>query len=179
MKGEYSRIVELNPLARCLPVRLMTVLSTLVLIVAWFPVLYAARVSLSDAAQAAVPHGWSFLPLQKALNDSAITASLLRSLGVALLASGLSLVFGGIVAVAANLHGRRMLKILMVLYLFPLITPDVMIGLSLGHISTEIGVELQWYHISIAHSVFGSSLVFYVVSAAYDRQAKEVVSGTS
>jgi spermidine/putrescine transport system permease protein len=170
---------RLNPLARCFPVNAMTALSTLILIVAWSPVLYAARISLSAASQAALPSGISFFPVQTALNDAAITTSLGRSLGVALTASILSVIFGGVVAVAANVHGRRMLKLLMILYLFPLITPDVMIGLSLGHFAKELSLELDWYEIAIAHSVFGSSLVFYVVSAAYDQKAKEVVEAAT
>lgn len=179
MRPKFTDEITTNPLARCFPVNASTVLSALIIIAAWIPVLYAARISVSRASQAVLPRGFSFLPLQSALNDSAIVSSLLRSFGIALLASLLSIVFGGIVAVAANVHGRRILKTLTILYLFPLITPDVMIGLSLGHVAQDLGLNLDWYEIGIAHSLFGSALVFYVVSAAYDERAKEVVEAAS
>jgi ABC-type spermidine/putrescine transport system permease subunit II len=168
-----------NPLSRCLPVNPALVFSIVIIIIAWLPVVYAVLISFSRGSQAALPRGVSFLPIERAFNDSTITWSLLRSFEVAAFATILSVLFGGVVSIAANIHGRRLLKALTYVFLFPLVTPDVMIGLSLGHFAKEINLQLTWPWIAVAHSIFGSSLVFYVVSAAYDRKARDIIDAAA
>ena len=171
----------ISPYTHFVPVKISVFFGILILLVLWIPFIYTIKASFHSANYVVMEGHFSIKPLGQVFNHS--TASvLLNSLRIGLLSTFFSLIAGGIVAIAVQVINVKKsvdwLYLLKILFFFPLITPDIMIGLALGNIALESNIQINWVYISLAHSVFGSALVFFIVSAAYDNKIKNILEAS-
>jgi spermidine/putrescine transport system permease protein len=105
-----------------------------------------------------------------------IVTGLMRSLLIGLVATALASVLGTLMALALRRHrfrGRRAVEGL--LYL-PLVTPEIIMGISLLSLFVAIGLPLGMTSITLAHVTFAVSFVAVVVGArlrGMDRHLEE------
>jgi len=159
-----------NPRALCLPVRTSAVISAGILALCWLPVIEACVASFKGPGKVALAEGFSLGAYLTAVDDTALLLSAYRSLTVGIGSALLSTIMGGSVAIAAHVVGGRVRALLTLFYVFPLVTPDVMIGLALSHTAAEFGAPVNLGTLIVAHSVFGSALCFFVVTAGIDER---------
>lgn len=92
-------------------------------------------------------------------------AAVRNSLLVALVATGVSTVFGTAIAIAVARFRFRLRSFYRALMFMPMIMPDIVLGIALLIFFVTIGVHLSVYTIMIGHCTFLISYVFIVVSA--------------
>jgi len=145
--------------------RWVAALAALVYLFLHAPVVALAVFSFNSSKFSVSWTGFTLEWYRRLLTRDDILAGLGRSLIVGLVATAVSTAFGTLMALALARHrfrGRRAIESL--LYL-PLVTPEIIMGISLLSLFALLGVPLGLGTITIAHVAFCISFVTVVVGA--------------
>lgn len=164
---------------RFLPTRWSVFWGSFILILSWIPIAYAIRLAFSTSTISAIPEGITFGNFGRVLDDYALMTALVRSVIVAFMSAIISTVLGTFSAIFQELRRGRKLFILYAVFLFPLVTPDALLGLAVGHGAAELSIETGGVLIVIAHSIFGVALVYFIVRAAMDQTLSTLAESAS
>ena len=132
--------------------------------------------SFNDSKFSATWTGFTLEWYRRLLERDDILEGLRRSLVVGFLATAISTVLGTLIALALARHrfrGRRTVESL--LYL-PLVTPEIIMGISLLSLYVLVGFPLGLVSVTVAHIAFCISFVTVVVGArlrGMDRHLEE------
>ncbi|MEZ4455835.1 MAG: ABC transporter permease [Gemmatimonadales bacterium] len=129
------------------------------------PLLTLIVFSFNDSRFAASWTGFTLEWYRRLLERTDILDGLRRSLVVGLLATAVSTAFGTLLALALARHrfrGRRLTE--SVLYL-PLVTPEIIMGISLLSLFVLVKIPLGIGTVTVAHIAFCIAFVAVVVSA--------------
>lgn len=147
-----------------------------VLFLLHFPVLVLVAFSFNTSRFSMEWSGFTLAWYARLLERGDILEALRASLVVALASTALATAFGTLIALALARHafpGRRVYQGL--LYL-PIVTPEIVVGISLLVLFATAGVQLGLATITIAHVAFNISFVAVVVLArlqGMDRDLEE------
>ncbi len=95
----------------------------------------------------------------------ALTEAMALSLRVALVSAGIATVFGTLVALALVRYRFTGSRVVNLLLLMPLTTPEIVLGSSLLTLFIDSGVQRGFWTIVIAHVLFCTSFVALTVKA--------------
>ena len=156
--------------------RSVVVLATGVYLFLHAPVVALIVFSFNDSKFAATWTGFTLEWYRRLLVRDDVIAGLGRSLAVGLVATVVASALGTLLALAVHRHrfrGKRQVEGL--LYL-PLVTPEIIMGISLLTMLVAIGFPLGVWSVTVAHITFCISFVTVVVGArlrGMDRHLEE------
>ena len=130
--------------------------------------------SFNDSKFAATWTGFTLEWYRRLFEREDILEGLRRSLVVGLVATAVATVFGTLIALALSRHrfrGRRAVE--SVLYL-PLVTPEIIMGISLLILFGLVGFPLGIGSVTVAHIAFCISFVMVVVGARLRGMARHL-----
>ena len=144
---------------------------TIVIIVALVPVLWLASLSFKDPATIAdgsfLPHKWTLQNYRGIFQTSLFTRALVNSIGIALIATLLSVVVGSLAAYAVarlRFPGKRpLVAVTLLIAMFPaisLVTP-------LFNLWRQLGLFDTWPGLIIPYLTFSLPLAIYTLSAFF------------
>jgi spermidine/putrescine transport system permease protein len=140
------------------------------------PVVALIVFSFNDSKFAATWTGFTLDWYRRLLERDDILASLGRSLTVGLIATVASAALGTLLALAIHRHQFRGKRLVEGLLYLPLVTPEIIMGISLLTMFVAIGFPLGIASVTIAHITFCISFVTVVVGArlrGMDRHLEE------
>jgi spermidine/putrescine transport system permease protein len=140
------------------------------------PVVALIVFSFNDSKFAATWTGFTLDWYRRLLERDDILASLGRSLTVGLIATVASAALGTLLALAIHRHQFRRKRLIEGLLYLPLVTPEIIMGISLLTMFVAIGFPLGIASVTIAHITFCISFVTVVVGArlrGMDRHLEE------
>ena len=109
--------------------------------------------------------GFSLQWYEEFLNDATLRESLFASLEIALLTMIVATVVGTALAIGLVRARTRWSPAANVLMLIPLVTPEIVAGISALLIFSQLGIALSFWTIVLAHVTFSISYVTIVVRA--------------
>ncbi|MFN0180481.1 MAG: ABC transporter permease [Gemmatimonadales bacterium] len=140
------------------------------------PVVALIVFSFNDSKFAATWTGFTLDWYRRLLERDDILASLGRSLTIGLIATVASAALGTLLALAIHRHQFRGKRLVEGLLYLPLVTPEIIMGISLLTMFVAIGFPLGIASVTIAHITFCISFVTVVVGArlrGMDRHLEE------
>ncbi|HEU4326518.1 MAG TPA: ABC transporter permease subunit [Roseiflexaceae bacterium] len=131
-----------------------------------------------------LPQEWTLEPLRRVLGSPQVRLALLESLGIALTASGLSLLLGYPAARALVLRSPPGARLIELLLFLPTIVPPVAVGLGLnilflriGLAGTRLGVVLVHLIPVLPYTIFSLTGVLARYDQGYEQQALVLGAG--
>jgi ABC-type spermidine/putrescine transport system permease subunit II len=136
------------------------------LIAMYLPVLMTFVYSFNASRIGTVWTGFSLGGYQSLFQQAELWRALSASCTIGAAASSLSVVFGTLAALGLRRWRPRMRMLAQGVLALPLVTPDVIIALSLGMFFSFLRVQQGWGTVVAAHCVFGVSYAFVVMRGA-------------
>lgn len=99
------------------------------------------------------------------LRPGPLTDAMILSLQIAAIAAGIATVLGGLIALALARYRFKGGKVINLLLVLPLTTPEIVLGASLAALFIDRGVQRGFWTIVIAHVMFCTSFVALTVKA--------------
>lgn len=118
--------------------------------------------------------GFSLQWYEEFLQDETLRESLFISLRVALITMVVATVLGTMLAIGLVRARTRWSPAANVLMLIPLVTPEIVAGISALLIFSQVGIQLSFWTIVIAHITFSISYVTIVVRGRLASMGDEV-----
>jgi spermidine/putrescine transport system permease protein/putrescine transport system permease protein len=118
--------------------------------------------------------GFSLQWYEEFLNDSTLRESLFVSLEIALITMVVATLLGTALAIGLVRARTRWSPAANVLMLIPLVTPEIVAGISALIIFSQLGIQLSFWTIVIAHITFSISYVTIVVRGRLASMGDEV-----
>ena len=144
----------------------LRVVTGLVLVVLYFPLLYVVRLSFATSRGFAwPPNGFTLDHWSDARHAEAPRQALINSLTIAGWATLVALVLGALAAAALSRYrffGRNTVNLMLVL---PIALPGIVTGVALNSGFARLGVDLSRFTLVVAHATFCIVIVFNNVSA--------------
>jgi putrescine transport system permease protein len=141
------------------------------------PIVILVIYSFNASRLVTVWGGWSIRWYLALLDDSAMIAAALASLGVALASSALATVLGTMAALAMTRLGRFRGRLAFFAMIYaPLVMPEVITGLSLLLLFVAVGLDRGFTTVIIAHTTLTMCFVTVIVQsrlAGFDRSLEE------
>lgn len=146
---------------------LLIVFTILVYLFLLGPLVIIFGASLSDTTYLTFPpQGLSFRWFENIWNISAFRRTIVTSLQMAFLGTGIALVIGIPAAYALNRYRISLPAWLSTLFVLPILVPEIVIGFSLlRSVTVQAGVPV-WYALLIGHTILVLPYVIRVVSAS-------------
>jgi putrescine transport system permease protein len=141
------------------------------------PIVILVIYSFNASRLVTVWGGWSIRWYLALLDDSAMIAAALASLGIALASSALATVLGTMGALALTRLGRFRGRLAFSAMIYaPLVMPEVITGLSLLLLFVALNIERGFWTVTIAHTTLTMCFVAVVVQSrlgSLDRSLEE------
>ncbi|GGE71344.1 ABC transporter permease [Priestia taiwanensis] len=102
---------------------------------------------------------------KKLFNNEQVIDALMNSLTIAITVTVISTVLGTLCAIALHRYKFRMKTAISGLVYLPILVPDLLMGLSMLILFTQLGMELGTKTVMIAHITFCISFAVVVISA--------------
>jgi len=146
---------------------LLIVFTILVYLFLLGPLVIIFGASLSDTTYLTFPpQGLSFRWFENIWNISAFRRTIVTSLQMAFLGTGIALLIGIPAAYALNRYRISLPAWLSTLFVLPILVPEIVIGFSLlRSVTVQAGVPV-WYALLIGHTILVLPYVIRVVSAS-------------
>ena len=154
--------------------RFLKVFTVLVYVFLFTPILVVVLFSFNSIKSLNVFDGWSLQWYREFLDDPALRESLFASLEIAALTMIIATVLGTALAVGLVRSRARWAPGANVLMLVPLVVPEIVAGISALLIFSQLGIQLSFWTIVIAHITFSISYVTIVVRARLASISEEV-----
>ncbi|HUQ56775.1 carbohydrate ABC transporter permease [Lentzea sp.] len=159
------------------------VLNAVVVIYALFPVLWIVSLSFKSSATLAdgnfIPREWSLENYQNIFSTSEFTRALLNSIGIAIIATAIAVVFGTMAAYAIarlDFPGKSLLVgVSLLIAMFPqvsLVSPLFEIERSLGLFDTWPGLILPYITFALPLAIYTLSAFFREIPWELEKAAK-------
>ncbi|MCB0870310.1 MAG: ABC transporter permease [Solirubrobacterales bacterium] len=143
--------------------RFLKVFTGLVYLYLFIPIAIVVVFSFNSQKSLQVMEGLSFRWYTEFFNDPTLMDSLLTSVQIALLTMVISTIVGTALAIGLVRAHSGTAKGFNILMLVPLITPEIVAGISALLIFSQLGIALSIWTIVIAHITFSISYVTIVV----------------
>ena len=147
------------------PPRWVMVAAGLVYLFLHAPLVALMVFSFNDSKFSATWTGFTVEWYQRLLERADILEGLRRSLVVGLIATAISTVLGTLIALALARHRFRGRGTVEGLLYLPLVTPEIIMGISLLSLFVLVGFPLGLVSVTVAHVAFCISFVTVVVGA--------------
>ena len=145
---------------------LLRIVTGIVLLVLYFPLLYVMRLSVATSRGFSFPpEGFTTEHWSDAANAAGPREALMHSLTIALWATLVALVLGSLAAAALTrfrFFGRSTVNLMLIL---PIALPGIVTGIALNSGFARLGVELSRFTLVVAHATFCIVVVFNNVAA--------------
>ncbi|WP_394613776.1 carbohydrate ABC transporter permease [Lentzea sp. JNUCC 0626] len=159
------------------------VLNTVVVIYALFPVLWIVSLSFKSSATLSdgnfIPREWSLENYQNIFSTSEFTRALINSIGIAVIATAIAVVFGTMAAYAIarlDFPGKNLLVgVSLLIAMFPqvsLVSPLFEIERSLGLFDTWPGLILPYITFALPLAIYTLSAFFREIPWELEKAAK-------
>ncbi|MFD4670823.1 carbohydrate ABC transporter permease [Lentzea sp. NPDC058450] len=159
------------------------VLNTVVVIYALFPVLWIVSLSFKSSATLSdgnfIPREWSLENYQNIFSTSEFTRALINSIGIAIIATAIAVVFGTMAAYAIarlDFPGKNLLVgVSLLIAMFPqvsLVSPLFEIERSLGLFDTWPGLILPYITFALPLAIYTLSAFFREIPWELEKAAK-------
>jgi spermidine/putrescine transport system permease protein len=148
--------------------------SGLVLLFLYLPMVVLMVYSFNDSKINAQWNGFTFDWYIELFQDPNVINAFLNSLIIAVAATTLATVIGTLCALALHRYTYRFKHALNGLVYLPILVPDILMGLSLLILFSQIGMELGKVTIIIAHVTFSISFVVVILSARLAGMGREL-----
>ncbi|MBO9128487.1 ABC transporter permease [Bacillus sp. 165] len=146
----------------------------LILLFLYFPMIVLMVYSFNDSKINAQWQGFTFDWYIMLFQDPDVLNAFLNSLIIAVVTTIVATIIGTFCAVALHRYTYRFKPALNGLIYLPILVPDILMGLSLLILFSQIGIELGKTTIIIAHVTFSISFVVVVLSARLAGMGKEL-----
>jgi spermidine/putrescine transport system permease protein len=147
--------------------RLLVIHSLVVLAFLYVPMAIIAVYSFNDSRMNAVWHGFTLEWYVSLFTNDYLLEALMNSLIIAVGSTVLSTMLGTLTALAIRRNERWRGFVSGLMYM-PILIPDIVMGLSLLVLFTQLYIPLGRLTILIAHITFSISYVFVIVSARFE-----------
>jgi spermidine/putrescine transport system permease protein len=154
--------------------RFLRVFTWLVYLFLFAPILVVILFSFNSIKSLQNFEGFSLQWYEEFLNDSTLRESLFVSLEIAAVTMVVATVIGTALAIGLVRARARWAPGANVLMLIPLVTPEIVAGISALLIFSQIGIQLSFWTIVLAHITFSISYVTIVVRARLASISQEV-----
>ncbi|MDG4657491.1 ABC transporter permease [Ectobacillus antri] len=148
--------------------------SWLVLLFLYLPMMVLIAYSFNDSRINAEWKGFTLHWYSDVLQNPDVLSAFVNSLLIALVTTLVATVLGTLFALALHRYTYRFKGALDGLVYLPILVPDILMGLSLLILFSQIGLELGKTTIIIAHITFSISFVVVIVSARLASMGKEL-----
>jgi putative spermidine/putrescine transport system permease protein len=156
--------MHLSVLAR----RTIAVLTGIVVIFLWAPILYAGLLAF-NRAKSTTFQGFTLKWWPEAYRDEAVRSALGGSILTALFATGLALILGTMLAFALHrfsFFGKNAISFIVVL---PIALPGIITGIALNSAFRQLNIDFGFKTVIVAHATFCIVVVFNNVLARLRR----------
>ncbi|MBN8868325.1 MAG: ABC transporter permease [Solirubrobacterales bacterium] len=143
--------------------RFLRVFTGLVYLYLFIPIVIVIVFSFNSEKSLQVMQGFSFRWYSDFFNDPTLMDSLLTSVQIAVLTMVISTIVGTALAIGLVRAHSGTAKGFNILMLVPLITPEIVAGISALLIFSQLGITLSIWTIVLAHITFSISYVTIVV----------------
>lgn len=153
---------------------ILAIHSWLMLAFIYVPVLVVIVYSFNNSRLNAVWQGWTWKWYASLFSNEYIMEALFNSLTIALISTVISTILGTLAAYALRgVAARAKQKYVGLLYL-PILLPDIIMGLSLLVLFSQLHIPLSKITVIIAHITFSISFVYVIVAARIEGIGKDL-----
>ena len=143
--------------------RFLWVMTGLVYLFLFAPILIVILFSFNSARSLQTFEGFSLRWYEEVFNDESLRTSLFTSLEIAAITTVVATVLGTCLALGMTRSRSRVSRVSALLLLIPLVTPEIVAGVSAFVLFAQIGIALSVTTIVLAHITFSISYVCVVV----------------
>jgi spermidine/putrescine transport system permease protein len=143
--------------------RVLWVVTALVYVFLFAPILIVILFSFNSARSLQTFEGFSLRWYEEVFNDESLRTSLLTSLEIAAITTVVATVLGTGLALGMTRSRSRASRASALLLLIPLVTPEIVAGVSAFVLFAQLGIALSVTTIVLAHITFSVSYVCVVV----------------
>ena len=143
--------------------RFLWVMTGLVYLFLFAPILIVILFSFNSARSLQTFEGFSLRWYEEVFNDESLRTSLFTSLEIAAITTVVATVLGTCLALGMTRSHSRVSRASSLLLLIPLVTPEIVAGVSAFVLFAQIGIALSVTTIVLAHITFSISYVCVVV----------------
>lgn len=158
----------------------LRVITGLVLVVLYFPLLYVARLSVATSRGFSwPPSGWTLEHWSDARHAQPPRDAFVNSVTIALWATLVALVLGSLAAAALTRHrffGRNVINLMIVL---PIALPGIVTGIAFNAGFERLGVDLSRGTLVAAHATFCIVIVFNNMAARMRQLAPNIAEASA
>ena len=154
--------------------RFLRVYSFFVYAFLFLPIAVVVLFSFNSVKSLQSFQGFSLQWYEEFLNDSTLRESLFVSLEIAVITMIVATLLGTALAIGLVRARTRWSPAANVLMLIPLVTPEIVAGISALIIFSQLGIQLSFWTIVIAHITFSISYVTIVVRGRLASMGDEV-----
>ncbi len=154
--------------------RFLRIYSGLVYLYLFIPIAVVVLFSFNSVKSLQSFQGFSLQWYSDFLNDPTLRESLFVSLRIALITMIIATIIGTALAIGLVRAKTRWSPAANVLMLIPLVTPEIVAGISALLIFSQLGIQLSFWTIVIAHITFSISYVTVVVRGRLASMGDEV-----
>jgi spermidine/putrescine transport system permease protein/putrescine transport system permease protein len=154
--------------------RFLRFYSYLVYLYLFIPIAVVVLFSFNSVKSLQSFHGFSLQWYSDFLNDETLRESLFVSLSIAAITMVIATVIGTTLAIGLVRARTRWSPAANILMLIPLVTPEIVAGISALLLFSQLGIQLSFWTIVIAHITFSISYVTIVVRARMAAISEEV-----
>ena len=154
--------------------RTLWVVTGLVYAFLFAPILIVILFSFNSAKSLQTFEGFSLRWYEEFFNDASLRTSLLTSLEIAAVTTVVATVFGTGLALGMARSRSHVTRVSALLLLIPLVTPEIVAGVSAFVLFAQLGVALSVKTIILAHITFSISYVCVVVRGRLAAMGTEI-----
>jgi spermidine/putrescine transport system permease protein len=140
----------------------------------FIPILVVVLFSFNETKSLQAFSGFSLQWYEAFLNDESLRESLFVSLRIALITMVVSTTLGTMLAIGLVRAKTRWSPAANILMLIPLVTPEIVAGISALLIFSQLGIQLSFWTVVLAHITFSISYVTIVVRGRLATMGDEV-----
>jgi spermidine/putrescine transport system permease protein len=140
----------------------------------FIPILVVVLFSFNETKSLQAFSGFSLQWYEAFLDDESLRESLFVSLRIALITMVVSTTLGTMLAIGLVRAKTRWSPAANVLMLIPLVTPEIVAGISALLIFSQLGIQLSFWTVVLAHITFSISYVTIVVRGRLATMGDEV-----
>ncbi len=145
--------------------RVLAGYSWVMLLFLYLPIVVLMLYSFNQSRINAVWTGWTWKWYLSLFDNRQVVEALGNSLTIAVVSSILATVLGTAAAIALKQYGKRWRELLNGIIYLPVIVPDILMGLSLLALFSQLHLALGKATIILAHVTFSIPFVVVIVSA--------------
>jgi spermidine/putrescine transport system permease protein len=140
----------------------------------FIPILVVVLFSFNETKSLQAFSGFSLQWYEAFLDDESLRESLFVSLRIALITMVVSTTLGTMLAIGLVRAKTRWSPAANILMLIPLVTPEIVAGISALLIFSQLGIQLSFWTVVLAHITFSISYVTIVVRGRLATMGDEV-----